>query len=108
MQNIPIMLAEPGMILGRDVCRDDNPNSPPICGKGIELTESLLERLKNMGIQSLTVEGHPVWQEGDKSLEELLAELDARFRMVESDPIMMKLKELHRTLICKSMGADHD
>lgn len=106
MQTIPIALAAPEMVLARDVKRTDNPTGPPICGKGIVLTESLIERLKTMGIKMLSVEGHPVWQEGDKTLPELLELLDRRFRKVTQDPLMMQLKEIYRVRLIRSMGQE--
>ena len=73
MQKIPLLQAGPGMVLARDIVRSDNPNGPPICGKGVELTDSLIERLKRMGVTTITVEGRPVFVEGDKSAEEIEA-----------------------------------
>jgi hypothetical protein len=106
MQNIPISLAVPGMVLARDVRADDNPASPPICGKGVSLTEGLISRLTQMGVQSLTVEGHPVRLEGEASREEMLAALDRRFVKVQDDPLMMTLKEICRRNLIRSMGQD--
>lgn len=103
MQRIPIYQAKPGMILAKEVRKDDDEISPPICGKGIVLTESLLSRLERMGIQALSVEGHPVKMEGDKSVDELLAALDKRFSKVMDDPIMIKLKDIYKENIIKSM-----
>jgi hypothetical protein len=104
MQRIPFSMAQPGMILAKDVVRAENPNGPPICGKGVELTDSLIERLRNMGIQSITVEGHPIWLEGDKTLDELLEDLDKRFRRVADDPLTGKLKEVYRNYLIRSQG----
>ncbi len=104
MQTIPIALATTDMVLARDVKRTDNPAGPPICGKGMTLNESLLERLKTLGIKMITVEGHPVWMEGDKTLPELLDLMDRRFRKVSDDPLMNKLKELYRVRLIRSMG----
>lgn len=106
MQNIPISLAEPGMVLARDVMRKDHPDGPPICGKGMALTDSLIDRLRNMGITTVVVEGHPVHIEGEQTLDEMLEALDRRFAKVEDYPIMMKLKDIYRTLIRRSMGVD--
>lgn len=106
MQMIPIALAEPEMALARDVRRTDNPQAPPICGRGTTLTESLIERLKNLGIKSITVEGHPVVIEGEKTLEDLLADLDRRFSKVANVPLMMRLKEIYRKNIIRSMGGE--
>lgn len=104
MQRIPLSLARPGMVLAKDLVRPENPTGPAICGKGMELTDSLLDRLRNMGIQSLTVLGHPVWMEGDKTLEQLLQELDHRFRHVDKDPLAGILKEVYRKYLISSMG----
>ncbi|AJE02877.1 hypothetical protein [Geobacter pickeringii] len=108
MQTIPIALAEPDMVLARPVTRVDAPQGPPICGKGTVLTVSLIERLRNQGIRMLTVEGRPVAMEGEKSLDELLAELDRRFSKVETVPLMQRLKGMYRTLIIRSMGGGID
>lgn len=104
MQKIPISLAQPGMNLAKDVVRAENPHGPPICGKGVELTETLIERLRQMGIQSITVEGHPVPMEGDKTVDELLGDLDRRFRRTADDPLTGALKEIYRNRIIRSMG----
>lgn len=103
MQNIPIFQSQPGMILAKDVVRPDNPNGPPLCGKGVELTAPLIMRLQNMGVQSLIVEGHPLWLEGDKTREELLADLDHRFRRLADHPRMQVIKAVYRDCIIKSM-----
>ena len=103
MQSIPIALVEAGMVLARDVVRQDHPDGPPVCGKGMILTDNLLERLRTMGIKSLVVDGHPVDVAGEQSLAELLAALEARFRKVEHDPLMMQLRECYRRTITRSM-----
>lgn len=107
MQHIPISLATGGMVLARDVRRENNPTSLPICGKGMPLTDSLIERLRNMGIPSVYVEGHPVEMEGERTLEEELELLDRRFRKVKDDPFMNKLKEIYRIRLVHSWGPDH-
>jgi hypothetical protein len=104
MQRIPISLAKQGMVLAKDLVRPENPTGPAICGKGMELTESLLDRLRNMGIQSITVQGHPVWMEGDKTLDQLLQELDQRFCHVAQDQLAGILKEVYRKYLISSMG----
>jgi hypothetical protein len=103
MQNIPLALAKPEMVLARDVMRPESPGSVPICGKGTVLTASLIERLACMGIQSIIVEGHPVCLEGEGTLEEMLQGLDRRFNRVSDDPPMMKIKEMYRRQIIRSM-----
>lgn len=103
MQTLPIALVEEGMVLARDVVRQDNPTGPPVCGRGMTLTDNLLERLRTMGIKSLVVEGHPVDVDGEQSLTEMLAALEERFRKVEHDPLMIQLRECYRKIITRSM-----
>ena len=105
MQKIPIALALPGMILGQDIKSSEDPSAMTVCGKGVTLKESLIDRLRDMGIQTLTVEGHPVKMEGETSIEEMTAALDKRFSRVTNEPLMMKIKEIYRRHIQRSMGA---
>lgn len=107
MQTIPFNLALPGMVLARDIKNEESPDSPIICGKGMVLTESLIRRLTQMGIQAIAVEGHPVTMDGEKPLDEMLADLDKRFRRVEGNPLMTGLKEIYRRNIIKSMQGAH-
>jgi hypothetical protein len=102
MQKIPMALVLPGMILAQDIKNEDNPDGPPLCGKGVHLTDSLIARLHRMDIQSITVEGHPARVEGEQSLEEELAVLDKRFKKVIDDPLMKKLKDMYRAQIIKA------
>ncbi len=104
MQKIPLLLAEPDMVLARDIFRDDNANGPPICGRGITLTGSLIERLKRMGVQTISVEGHPVRMDGDRNPEEIISALDRRFKKAGNDSLSSKLKEIYRAHYMKSFG----
>jgi hypothetical protein len=104
MQKIPLLLAEPDMVLARDILRDDNASGPPICGRGVTLTDALIERLKRMDVQTITVEGHPVRMDGDRSPEDILLALDTRFRKFENDPLTNKLKKIYRAHYMKSFG----
>lgn len=104
MQKIPIALLKPDMVLAKEIKSSEDPASMTICGKGVKLTESLIDRLRRMGIQSVTVEGHPVTMEGETSLDEMLAALDRRFSRVAADPLMMKIQTLYRNHIKRSMG----
>ncbi len=103
MQRIPIAQSQPGMTIAKDVIRPDNPNGPPLCGKGVELTAPLIMRLQNMGVQSVIVDGHPLWMEGDRTLDELLADLDRRFSKVAGNPRMQVIKDVYRSCIITSM-----
>jgi hypothetical protein len=106
MQKIPLMLAAADMVLARDVFRSDNPSGMPICGKGTVLTGALITRLDNLDIQSVYVEGHPVWEDGDRSLDDVLSDLNKRFEKVADDPLTTKLHEIYKAYLTKAMGDD--
>ena len=106
MQKIPIMLATADMVLARDVFRGDSPAGMPVCGKGTVLTDALISRLEHLDIQSIYVEGHPVWEDGDRSLEDVLIDLDKRFEKVADDPLTTKLHNIYKAYLIKSMGDD--
>ena len=102
------MLAKAGMILARDVFRDDSPIGINICGKGAELTDALIARFINMDIQTVYVEGHPVREEGESSLDDLLRELDDRFAKTIQEPLNNTLYSIYRAHLIKSMGGDSE
>lgn len=104
MQKIPFSLAQPGMRLARDVIRVDNPNGPPICGKGLVLTESLIERLANLEVQSITVHGNPLAIDEAKTLQGDLESLERRFRFVSDDPLAERLKNVYRDYLVRTTG----
>jgi hypothetical protein len=90
MQKIPLKLATPGMKLAKPVM---NERGMTLCGAGTELNEDTIERLARMEVKRITVEGHPVdTGQEEKSLDQQLDALDARFRKVENDPLMKKIK----------------
>jgi hypothetical protein len=90
MQQILTAKAAAGMILAKDVL---TPDGRVLCGKGTELSGALLERLARMEVTHITVEGHPVQVEGEKSLSEQLREIDRRFQRVEKIAPLMYLKK---------------
>jgi hypothetical protein len=104
MQNIPISLAAAGMVIAREIKSSSESSAGILCGKGVKLTESLLNRLRQLGVESMTVEGHPVKMEGEASVQQMLEALDQRFRRVANDPLMMKVKQMYRRQILRSMG----
>jgi len=106
MQKIPLMLAAADMVLAREVFRGDSPAGMPICGKGTVLTDALIARLDHLDIQSVYVEGHPVWEDGDRSLDDVLCDLENRFGKVADDPLTTKLHEIYKAYLIKSMGDD--
>ncbi|MBU1404008.1 MAG: hypothetical protein KKE83_00170 [Proteobacteria bacterium] len=78
------------MILAKEIL---NPEGMVLCGAGTALTPALIERLIGMDIVDVTVEGHPVILEGEKTLQEELREIDARFQRVEDIAPLMYLKK---------------
>lgn len=106
MQKIPLNLATADMVLARDIYKNDSPSGMPICGKGTVLTTALVSRLQQMGVQSLYVEGHPVKQEGDRGLDEQLADLDKRFSKTRDNRYNLMLLEMYRNHIRTAMGDD--
>ena len=74
MQKIPIKLAEPEMILEKPVLR---PNGLVIVGEGTTLTETLINRLENMGIKGGIEQGNAIIYEG-----KMMTEIDQRQRLV--------------------------
>jgi len=87
MKRVSINELKEGMILAKPVLR----GSMVILAEGVELTESWISRVEDMGIDYLFVEG---MAEQAISKEEALASLDARFRMVGDDPCMSLLKAI--------------
>ncbi len=100
MQRVPIHLVQPGMILARPVI---NEKGMPLCAEGTELNATIIDRLKKMGIDMLTLKGHPVdLGRDEKTSEEKVREMMARFDRVTGEPVMDKLKEA----IAAAMAAD--
>ncbi|GAU09739.1 hypothetical protein [Desulfoplanes formicivorans] len=88
MQKIPLPLAEPDMVLEKPVTRE---NGMILVGQGTVLTESLIARLKNMGIASVVVQGHPLDLDtggGGTSMGRRGERLEHLFRHVDQDPFM--------------------
>lgn len=97
MQQILTALATEGMVLAKDI---ETPEGRVLCGKGTVLSDTVLARLRSMEIQHITVEGHPIPEEGEKTLAEELADLDRRFsRVTEIAPLMYLKKRLRERLI---------
>ncbi len=90
------------MVIAKDVKRPDNPDGFPVCGIGTVLSDPVIERLKQMGVQSITVKGMPVNMEGEASVEGRLAALERRFRKISGDPLMIMVKEKFQNYIIRS------
>lgn len=78
------------MVLAKEIL---NPDGMVLCGAGTALSEALIERLVSMDVVDITVEGHPVNIEGEKTLQEELQEVDLRFQRVEDIAPLMYLKK---------------
>jgi hypothetical protein len=92
MQKILLKQATAGMKLAKPV---ENDRGMILCGAGTELTEDTIDRLVRMEVKRITVEGHPVdTGQEQKSLDQLLKELDGRFQKVADDPLMRKIKNM--------------
>jgi adenine deaminase len=82
----------PDMVLAKPVV---NANGLPIVAAGTILDAAMIERLRQMELTSVYVEGDAL-DSGGKTLAELEAELDHRFRQVAQDPIQqLILRTLH-------------
>lgn len=83
MKRVVIHELLPDMVLARPVT---NSNGLPIVAAGTALDTALIERLRQIDLPSVYVEGDAL-DSGGKTLEELETELDHRFRHVMQDPI---------------------
>lgn len=79
---------KPGMKLAQPV---QNESGIVLLPKGAELTFSGIERLNAMGIASVMIEGKRV---PPKPMEEVLEEIDARFKKTENEKHMVMLKKI--------------
>jgi len=104
MQKIPIRLSKPGMVLAKDVFRNNSPAGIPVCAKNSVLSETLITRLEQLDVRTVYVKGHPVWEDADASLEDLLKDLDHRFEKVRQDPLAEKLRMAYVDYLKGSMG----
>ncbi len=88
MPRIPIDKIMPGMCLAEPVT---NENGLVLINEGTVLNETLIEKLKKMKLDSLKIKGEnqPVI-----SKEEVLKELDDKFKSVESKPYMATIKKI--------------
>ncbi|MDI6729612.1 MAG: hypothetical protein QMD44_11920 [Thermodesulfovibrionales bacterium] len=88
MPKVTVNNLKPGMKLSKPVV---NEAGMILLGEGTEITNALIERLQNMNVSSVFVEGASKPQ---KPKEEAMAEIDARFKKTENEPHMGMLKKL--------------
>ncbi len=86
MQKIRVSELKAGMVLARDVI---NESGMVLLSEGTTLTDSLIARLGRMDLSHVSVEGvSPT----DKNREQMLSELDQRFKLTEKEPYMDIIK----------------
>ncbi len=90
MQRLPLSYIKPGMITYEEVV---DANGRTLCGKNIELTEEWINRFYELGVNFVTVKGHPVKLPWEKTLDQELKELEERFKGVDN-PNLLKIKEI--------------
>ena len=93
MKRVVIEELLPGMILAKPVT---NANGLPIVAVGTTLDGFIIERLQRLELASVYVEGNPEDSNG-KTLTELEAELELRFRKVAQDPVQQIILRTLRT-----------
>jgi len=106
MQRIPLNLAKPGMTLAKPVLRD---NGLVLVAENVELSESLLERLMRMEIETITVQGHSVdmGDGGESPFARRAARLEHLFRRHADDAWMHRVREhIRQYFQLKSAGAE--
>ncbi|MEN6375176.1 MAG: hypothetical protein ABFD75_10415 [Smithella sp.] len=88
MPRIPVDKLKPGMKLAKPVTAK---NGMVMLGEGTELSETWIERIRDMDISSIYVDGPPVQT---LSKEEALANLEARFAKVNDKLYMNLIKKI--------------
>ncbi len=88
MPRIPVDQLKPGMKLAKPVTAK---NGMVMLGEGTELSETWIERIRDMDISSIYVDGPPVQT---LSKEEALANLEARFAKVNDKLYMNLIKKI--------------
>ncbi len=85
MQRIPVSYLKPGMKTFEEVY---DPNGRTICGRGVELTQELIDKFVSMGVKYVTVEGTPVDLPWERSYEEEIEELNKRFEGITDENLL--------------------
>lgn len=88
MPKIPVDKLTPGMKLAKPVV---GKNGMVMLGEGTELSEKWIERIRDMEITSIFIDGPPLQT---ISKEEALANLEARFVLAEGKPFMNSIKKI--------------
>ena len=91
MRQISVEEAQVGDVVAEPI---EDQSGRVLLPAGAKLSQAVLSRFKGWGVFTLKIEGEE--QEGGKSKEELVDELDQRFAGLEDDEIMMQIKEIAR------------
>lgn len=92
MPNIPITMAQPGMVLAKPVVRPKS--SLAIAGEGVILTQEYIDRFKSSGITVLSVRGPVPGVEETLDFKKLLENIDAQFGRYNDDKFMSGMRLL--------------
>jgi len=85
MELVSITSARAGQLLAKEVT---NANGAVLCPRGLQLTESVIERLRNAGVETLLVEGG---ESHGPTTQDRIEALQRRFAHVD-DPILLQIK----------------
>ncbi len=100
MRKLKIENLAPGMVLSKPLL---DPNGKTLLGAGATLTDKIVARVASMNVAMVFVEGDPQSEEEihrpavgylsqNKTRQELLDQVDRKFRNALSDPLMVELK----------------
>ena len=88
MPKIPVSKLVPGMKLAKPITAK---NGMVMLGEGTEITDKWIERIADMDIANIFVEGPPIQT---ITREEALDSLNERFAQVEGKPYMSVIKKI--------------
>lgn len=103
MPKIPLSDVQPGQKVVRPIT---NASGIVMVQPGTELTDQLIQRLRTLGVESVSVAGETT---GGRvvSVERALADLEVRFAGHEHDEWMMQLKAIVARQLQQGAGPDH-
>ncbi len=96
------------MILAEDIVRPNAASKLPIARKGAALTQSLIDQLREMGVQSLVVEQNPASDLCESALEDARDQLAHRFKHLEEIPRMMEIKVIYEKRLIRKKEEAHE
>ncbi len=95
MQRLPLAYIRPGMKTFEEVI---DAQGRVLCGKGIELTEDLIQKFAELGVSYITVEGTPVKLPWERTFSEEISLLEERFKGIE-DEFILQIKEILKEIL---------